>query len=193
MPKVAAPLIAGWIAQAPCQFRISKGRTSKYGDYRAPFKDKGHRISVNHNLNPYAFLVTTVHEFAHLKTWEEHRGKVKPHGREWKVNFKALMQPFFEKEVFPSDVRSAIRNYLENPSASSCTDMNLFRILGQYDKPKENVFRVESVPEGSCFAMSNGRTFRKGVRLRKRYLCRELSSGRDYLFSPVAEVYLLPA
>lgn len=193
MPLEAAEIIAKWIEQAPCQFKISKSRTSKFGDYRAPFKEKGHRISVNHNLNPYAFLITTVHEFAHLKTWNEHRSKVKPHGGEWKRNFKTLMQPFFSLGIFPNDIKAAVGHYLNNPAASSCSDLTLYKVLQGYDTPKSNVFCVESIPEGAFFAMSNGRKFKKGAKLRKRFMCTEILSGRAYLFSPVAEVYLLPA
>lgn len=188
VPEQAAPIIARWIHQAPCLFKISKGRTSKFGDYRSPYRDKGHRISVNHNLNPYAFLITTVHEFAHLKTWNEHRTKAKPHGLEWKQNFKTLMKPFFQMDIFPEDIRQAVLNYLANPAASSCSDLTLYRTLQRYDQPKVGHIRVEELPLGSAFALPNGRIFKKGERNRTRFRCEELATGRVYLFSPVAEV-----
>ena len=100
LPPAAAPLIARWIDYFKCEFKISRNRNSKFGDYRAPHAGKGHRISVNYDLNAYAFLVTTVHEFAHLHTWNEHKHKAKPHGAEWKANFKKMMQPFFDQQVF---------------------------------------------------------------------------------------------
>lgn len=188
VPLEAAPIIARWIHQAPCLFKISKSRLSKFGDYRSPYKDKGHRISVNHNLNPYAFLVTTVHEFAHLKTWNEHKAKAKPHGSEWKRNFKLLMEPFFKLGVFPKDIQQAVLVYLNNPAASSCSDLTLFRTLQFYDKPKIGHLRVEELPHGSSFTLPNGRMFKKGEKLRTRFRCEEIGSGRIYLFSPVAEV-----
>jgi SprT protein len=166
LPQGTAPIISRWIDYYQCEFKISRKRSSKYGDYRAPFKDSGHRISVNFDLNPYAFLVTTVHEFAHLLTWNEHKRKAKPHGAEWKVNFKKMMKPFFEAHSFPADVQAAIVSYLQNPSASSCSDLNLFRVLRSYDANPE-------------------------VRIRKRYRCVEVKSGAVYLFSPLAEVTAL--
>ena len=69
LPADAAPLIGRWIDYFKCEFKISRNRNSKFGDYRPPHDGKGHRISVNFDLNPYAFLVITVHEFAHLHTW----------------------------------------------------------------------------------------------------------------------------
>ena len=191
MPLEAAELIAQWIKDVPCQFTISGNRKSKFGDYRPPFAGKGHRISVNYNLNQYAFLITTVHEFAHLKTWEEHKNKVKPHGLTWKNNFKTLMQPFFIMDFFPEDIKRAITSYLSNPGASSCTDLNLFRTLQKYDDIKEDHMVIEHLPEKTLFSISSGRVFKKGEKLRKRYRCVEESSGRVYLFNPLAEVKVL--
>ena len=191
LPPDAAPLIGRWIDYFKCEFKISRNRGTKFGDYRAPFDGKGHRISVNFDLNPYAFLVTTVHEFAHLHTWNEHKQKAKPHGIEWKSNFKKMMQPFFEKEVFPPDVKQAITNYLNNPAASSCSDLTLYRSLRKYDPVKESIHTVEKLPIKSIFKLKDGRIFRKEEKLRKRYKCVEISSRRVYLFSPVAEVELI--
>ncbi|QNL52114.1 SprT-like domain-containing protein [Olivibacter sp. SDN3] len=188
LPKQAAPIIAQWIYQAPCMFKISKNRLSKFGDYRSPFGRKGHRISINHNLNPYAFLVTTVHEFAHLKTWNEYKSRVKPHGKEWKKNFKLLMEPFFNGEILPPDVRAAVTTYLGNPAASSCGDLTLFRTLQRYDQPRAGFVRVEELPPGAAFVLPNGRIFRKGEKMRTRFRCTEIHTGKVYLFSPVAEV-----
>lgn len=191
LPPGAAPVIARWIDYFKCEFKISRGRTTKYGDYRHPFQGEGHRISVNYNLNPYAFLITTVHEFAHLLTWNEHKRSAKPHGAEWKSNFKRMMRPFFEQEIFPADVKQAIISYLENPSASSCTDLNLFRTLNRYDHKPEGIVHVEKIPVNDLFSMKNGRVFRKGERVRKRYKCVEIKTGLVYLFNPLAEVSLV--
>lgn len=188
LPPGAAPIIAKWIDYFKCEFKVSKRRDTKFGDYRPPFAGKGHRISVNYNLNPYAFLITTVHEFAHLHTWNEYERKAKPHGDEWKKNFKKMMRPFFEKETFPLDVNKAILNYLLNPAASSCADLNLFRVLKQYDKKVEGIITVESLPANAIFLYQDKRVFRKEELVRKRYRCIEVKTGKVYLFSPVAEV-----
>jgi SprT protein len=189
MPASAAPVIAKWIDYFQCEFKISKNRATKSGDYRHPFQGAGHKISVNNTLNRYAFLVTTVHEFAHLLTWNEHKNKVKPHGTEWKLNFKKMMQPFLEQQVFPENVRHAISTYLTNPSASSCTDLALSRTLKLYDQSSSNA-RLEEIPAHSIFTIKDGRKFQKGERLRKRFRCTCLDNGNIYLFNPLAEVTL---
>lgn len=189
MPAPAAPIIGKWIDYFQCEFKISKTRATKLGDYRHPFKGDGHKISVNNNLNPYAFLVTTVHEFAHLLTWNEHKNKVKPHGTEWKNNFKRMMKPFFDIQVFPADIHQVIVAYLNNPAASSCTDLSLARALKQYDTHLATI-RVEELALHTIFALKDGRKFKKGERIRKRYRCVCLDNGNIYLFSPLAEVLL---
>ncbi|MDN3550622.1 sprT domain-containing protein [Mucilaginibacter aquaedulcis] len=191
LPAEAAPLIGRWIDYFKCEFKISRNRGTKFGDYRSPYGGKGHRISVNYDLNPYAFLVTTVHEFAHLHTWNEHKQKAKPHGIEWKNNFKKMMQPFFEKDIFPGDIKHAIVSYLDNPAASSCSDLNLYRSLRKYDAQKESMLTVEKVPFKALFKIKGDRVFRKEEQLRKRFKCIEIATKRVYLFSPVAEVELV--
>jgi len=188
IPAEAAPIVARWIDYYKCDFKVSKGRNTKFGDYRPPYNGANHRISVNFNLNPYAFLVTTVHEFAHLQTWNEYKGKTKPHGLEWKLNFKKMMNPFFIKEVFPSDLKHAINSYLENPAASSCSDLNLFRALKRYDAAS-NAIAVEALAMKTIFRLKDGRVFRKDELVRKRFKCLEMNTKRIYLFSPLAEVF----
>lgn len=190
MPAPAAPIISKWIDYFQCEFKIAKNRTTKLGDYRHPFKGKGHKISVNNDLNQYAFLVTTVHEFAHLLTWNDHKNKAKPHGTEWKSNFKRMMQPFFEIHVFPTEIQQTIVNYLNNPAASSCTDLTLARALKKYDANVLATNRVEEIPINSVFTLKDGRKFKKGERVRKRYRCLCLDNGNIYLFNPLAEVLL---
>lgn len=191
IPLAAAPLVANWIDFYKCDFKISRSRNSKFGDYRPPQRGHGHKISVNYNLNAYAFLVTTVHEFAHLVTWKQFEQNAKPHGAEWKLNFKRMMQPFFEMEVFPTDIKVAVLNYLENPAASSCSDTNLFKALRVFDEKPAGAFTVEQLKENDTFILRNGRTFKKLTKIRKRYRCVEVKSGLIYLFSPIAEVFLV--
>ncbi|RZK49442.1 MAG: sprT domain-containing protein [Pedobacter sp.] len=200
MPEKAAPHIAKWIDFFQCEFKISKKRQTKLGDYRHPFKGKGHKISVNGDLNPYAFLVTTVHEFAHLLTYNEHKNKVKPHGQEWKQNFHRMMQPFFKEEVFPPTIQTVIAQYLHNPAASSCSDLSLARALKQYDlqvsssvsshSPIHGLAEhtIENIPLGTPFFYKDGRQFIRGEKLRKRYRCTCVKTGRVYLFYPLAVV-----
>lgn len=188
LPTETAPVIAKWIDYFQCEFKISKSRSTKLGDYRHPFNGEGHKISVNNNLNRYAFLVTTVHEFAHLLTWNEYKNKVKPHGTEWKLNFKRMMAPFYALNAFPEDIHKAISAYLTNPSASSCTDLHLARVLRKYDETTSPALHLEALAESDIFMLKDGRRFKKGPRIRKRFRCVCLDNQKVYLFNPLAEV-----
>ena len=188
IPASAAPIISQWINDTGCRFKVTRARKSKLGDYTSPYQNNPHQITINHDLNPYSFLLTTIHEFAHLKTYQDHKNRVKPHGIEWKNNFKELIQPFLKLNIFPTDIVHAIDQYMNNPAASSCTDLTLYRTMKAYDKEQESIVHIEDIPELSLFEMKNGRRFQKFEKLRKRYRCVEVSTQKTYLFHPLAEI-----
>lgn len=187
IPEKAAPLIAHWIIDLDFKLKIKKERSTKLGDYRAPFNGSNHQITINYNLNKYSFLVTLVHEIAHLTTYNKYKHSVLPHGQEWKSEFKNLMQHFLDSEIFPVELLYALRKYLANPAASSCTDKNLYRALKLYDENSSGGIYLEKIPYKTVFVYE-GRLFEKGERIRTRYNCKEIKTGRIYLFNPLAEV-----
>lgn len=168
---------------------VTRERSSILGDYRHPDgQGKGHRISVNGSLNKYAFLLTLLHEIAHLTTFNKYANNVPSHGKEWKQEFTYILHGFVGKDLLPHDVETAVRKSMSNPAASSCADEHLMRVLKMYDRQKENHFFVEQVPLHGLFKTKDGRIFRRGEKIRKRYRCEEVASKRIYLFSPVYEV-----
>lgn len=166
---------------------VARERKSILGDYRHRTIGKNHRISVNGNLNKYAFLITLLHELAHLLTFEKFGNRIAPHGKEWKHIFGQLLAQFIEHRVFPEDIKKALLQSLHDPAASSCSDEDLLRVLKRYDEVQTQLVFVESIPEGNLFKTHDGKIFRKGERIRKRYRCEEVKSKRVYLFSPVYE------
>src|SRR5215213_5069577 len=126
---------------------IARERKSILGDYRHRTHGKNHRISVNGNLNKFSFLITLLHELAHLLTFEKFGNRVAAHGREWKYVFGQLLARFVEREVFPADIKSALVQSLHDPAASSCADEVLLRTLRNYDERQDQLVFVESIPE----------------------------------------------
>jgi SprT protein len=167
---------------------VARERKSILGDYRHRHGSNTHRISVNGNLNQYAFLITLLHELAHLLTFEKWGNRVSAHGKEWKGVFGQLLAQFIEHDVFPPDIKTVLMQSLQNPAASSCADEALLRTLRNYDEQKGNSHLVESLPQGALFKTHDGRVFQKGEKMRKRYRCVEVTTKRMYLFSPVYEV-----
>ena len=180
--------LAEKIVKARCHLTITQDRKTKAGDYRHPFGNQGHRISVNGTLNQYAFLITFVHEMAHLTNWERHGRKVNPHGKEWKMAFQEEMFPFLREDVFPNDILKQLRTHMKNPKSATVRDLDLMRILKSYDEPSGKVL-LEDVPENEEFQLGSKR-FIKGVKLRKRFRCQLVGTGRIYLVSAIAEVEL---
>lgn len=190
LPEGTAEQAYEWIQQYRFRFRISRSRNTRFGDYQAP-RNPGelHRISVNHDLNPYAFLITFTHEVAHLITFEKYKDQVLPHGKEWKEAFAMLLQVFINRKIFPKDIEDALKRYVLNPKASSCSDHHLYRVLKRYDaKP---VTHLEEIPIDSIFQLGKNGIFKKGIKRRTRYLCMHLESKRMYLISGIAEVKVI--
>jgi len=189
LPEQSVALIAEWIVTYDFKLKIKKERSTRLGDYTSPRNGLNHLITINHNLNKFAFLITLVHEVAHLLTYVQHKNSVNPHGSEWKENFRKLMQPFLTPDIFPLEVFSALRRYIQNPTASSCSDVQLLRTLKLHDEKTDTVF-LEYLPVHSMFLYNGSRVFQKGELIRKRFKCREITSGAIYLFNPLVEVQL---
>jgi len=188
IPGKAAALILGYLNHYQVHLTITRERKSVLGDYRHATRSANHRISVNGNLNPYSFLITLIHELAHLVTFMEFGNRVPSHGKEWKKIYRKILEEFIPLKVFPADVLTALKKNLHDLPASSCADENLMRVLRRYDEDKEGLMLVEQIPEGGCFSLEDERIFRKGKKLRKRYQCVEVATGKLYLFSPIYEV-----
>jgi SprT protein len=188
IPAKAAPPILEYLNHYQVHLTITRERKSVLGDYRHATHTSNHRISVNGNLNHYSFLITLIHELAHLVTFMEYGNGVQSHGREWKKIYRKILEEFIPLSVFPVDVLTALKKNLHDLPASSCADEGLMRVLRRYDADKDGLLLVEQIPDGGCFALEDKRVFRKGKKLRKRYQCIEVATGKLYLFSPIYEV-----
>lgn len=169
--------------------KIVNERKTRHGDYRK-MPDGTLQITVNGSLNKYRFLITLIHEIAHLKAFQEFGFQIKPHGREWKKTFTMLMLPFINPQVFPKDLLPYLARHFKNPKASSDTDAALAIKLKSYDTQTDKNYIFE-IPHGSLFKIYNGKVFKKGNKRVKRYECVEVNTGKVYLFQPNAEVEFL--
>ncbi|HOY33400.1 MAG TPA: SprT-like domain-containing protein [Bacteroidales bacterium] len=189
LPGSAYETVLGWISSYPVRIVISGERITKSGDYRPP--ENGflyHRISINRNLNNYAFLITLAHEFAHLLTWNTYRRKAKPHGHEWKDNYRILILSLIEKNIFPKEIEHALINvFVRNGKSVHEAEYRLSLVLSEYDIDYSGQFLAELVPD-SVFSIRNGNMFRKGDKVRTRYKCFCLNNKRWYLVSPAMKV-----
>jgi len=188
LPPGSFSLVEPFLLNYKVHLTITRSRKTVLGDYRNAHSGKAHRITVNGNLNQYAFLITLLHELAHLITFSRFGNRVASHGAEWKQQFSELLKHFLQTALFPQDIHHQLLTSLSNPAASSCADVGLMRVLRKYDVAVEGKCLVEELAEGDFFTITNGRVFKVGQKLRKRIQALELSTGKVYLFSPVYEV-----
>lgn len=189
LPPNTFPMVAPYFRRYTIHLTLTRERKTVLGDYREPTKkDPHHRISVNINLNKYNFLITLIHELAHMVTHDQFGRKAAPHGNEWKTQFRHMLMPFIGKKIFPNDVEKALMKYMQNPAASTCTDQDLYRALYNYDQREHGHILVCDLLEGQWFRTEDGRVFEKLKQLRTRSLCKEVGKRGKYLFPGIYEV-----
>ena len=168
LPELAVSPCFELIKNSQVHLKIVNERVTRHGDYRRG-KDGKHQITVNASLNKYRFLITLIHEIAHLMAFEKYGRNIKPHGVEWKKTFQFLMLPFIRPEVFPSQLLPLLANHFKNPKASSSTDARLSIALKQFDEQQSEKSYVYELPIGCVFRIYNGKLFKKGNKRTKRY------------------------
>lgn len=189
LPHEAVAPVFELIKSQHVHLKIVNERVTRHGDYKN-LSNGEHQITVNANLNKYRFLITLIHEIAHLLAFDKYGRRIKPHGIEWKRTFQGLMLPFLRPEIFPHQLLPLLALHFKNPKASSDTDSRLSLALKQFD-PENDKNYIFEIPYGARFRLYNGKIFQKGNIRIKRFECVELSSGRIYLFNPNAEVEFL--
>ena len=184
-PAAFTPYLADCILGAGVQFKIVPGRKTKLGDFRThPLQTKP-IITVNGDLNPYSFLITALHELAHLDTYRQYGWKVAAHGLEWKTAFRHRLLPLLESKALPSELHHVLEKSFVRLKASSGGDVQLSRVLRTFDLKEE--ITLESLPRNAHFYLNN-KHFIKGELRRTRYLCTEFGSNRIYLVHALAAI-----
>ncbi len=194
IPDTAIPLFWDILSNMQVQMIISRARQTKFGDFRAPSRTKPARISVNGDLPPEAFLMTAIHELAHAKVYFEYKNKkfrnIAPHGKEWKTHFKLLMEPFLRPDIFSEPKLSLVKRHMQNPSASSMRDRELFEALhgkNNYDIQNQEATHLKDLKNGEVFIFRN-RRFKRIELLRVYVKCQALDNQQFYRIHGSVEV-----
>lgn len=188
IPPGSFDKVVQYLHQYKVELTITRQRKTLLGVYRNAVAGKNHRISINGNLNKYDFLITLLHELAHLLAFELHGPRIMAHGKEWKEIYKHLLASFLQEKIFPEDISRAVLQSLKNPGASACGDLALSRVLKQYDSRQKGIL-IETLAMGTTFRTADGRSFTLLKKNRTRYVCSEIPSGKLYTFSALYEVF----
>ena len=167
------------------ELSLSFDRKSKFGHYKYWPQTKSHTISINRGLSQPLFLITFIHELAHLDVMLNYGRKVKPHGQEWKNTFRSLLAPVLSPSIFEPNLLSALAKHLKKPKASLSADPLLWSTL--FPLETTNNLAVKDIEEGSSFVFKK-RIFKKIKTRRTRALCYESKTGNNYLIPLLASI-----
>jgi hypothetical protein len=167
--------------------KITKDRQTKLGDYSFDPHTQKHTITVNNGLNQYAFLITYIHEVAHLVATIRHGTHIKPHGEEWQSAYKEVLFPLLKPTVFPEALLIALFKHLNRPKASSCADITLQKVLHQYDEHAVHWVFVEDFKLNERFQHKE-KIYKVEKIIKTRLLCIDEYSQKKYLFPKAMKV-----
>lgn len=190
IPPSAVDYAWAWFLAYPFKLTITEPRQSKFGDYRHLKHLQSHEISVNANLNPEAFLVTYLHEVAHMMVVRLYPEPVEPHGHEWKNTFSQILGPVLRPEVFSQTTLPAIVKYARNPKASSASDPELMRALHFNDLYGGGPLKalIEFSPQPGFRFKLQDKVFEVQSKARTTFLCKALQTGKLYKVKFMAPV-----
>ncbi len=186
LPQRAIAKCASLIAGHKVVIHVVRNRKTKHGDFRVQPK-RPVSITINAMENPYRFLLTFLHEWAHYKVFTFYTFRKKPHGKEWKSAYQELVTPFLEGDIFPESLLIPLKKHMQNARATFAADANLSTALREFDPPnnKKCIFELE---QGTLFNAQDGRIFSKDAKRRTRFICTCVKTKKQYLFPPFVEV-----
>lgn len=179
------------------EFVVAPSRSTKYGDSSTNSDIKKFKITVSEDQNKYSFLITLIHEIAHVSTWKKFPRVQHPHGLHWKKEYRRHMKHFLSNSIFPKPLVHALAHFIEDPSSTSCNNFHLHKVLMAYDRPKRGWYYLENLDYNCTFKINTGRIFVKKKILKKNIECREYFTKDIYLLSklmlvkPIAHSTLL--
>ena len=172
LPEPIADRLRDLIVNLEIKLVMCNSRKTKLGDWM--FSKGSHSIHINNDLSPEQFFLTLIHEIAHVTTWNKYMRTVKPHGKEWKQEFRNHMLPLLVGHFSP-EVEETLFKHMKNPSACSGRDIDMVRAID----PEHTL--LEDVPLGITFKMSNGILLEKIKKRRTSWLCKEPLSGKEWV------------
>ncbi|MDI9357940.1 MAG: hypothetical protein QM528_03205 [Phycisphaerales bacterium] len=187
LPAESVDRIIAYIQYYRIHLVITKERHSILGNFRYNPQTLEFRITINGNLNHYEFLLTFLHELAHLLTYIHHPLTHLTHGKEWQSTYKELLVKFMD--IFPHDIQTALQSSLKKPAATAHAETNLLRVVQKYDVANNpNSSTIEQLNMGDQFITYNGVAYQIIEKKRKRFICKKVGTKKLFSFSPITKV-----
>ncbi len=183
LPENALPFLRKWFGEYYIHIKITRGRNSKLGDYRK-MPDKSHQITINSTLQPQLFFFVLTHELAHLIAFEQFGRKIFPHGAEWKHTFREMLLESIS--IYAEDLKPMILKFSRSPKANFMASPELVKYFHIEDFHDESSY-IEDLNIGDRF-LYRKHTYIIQEKRKINYLCKNLDSGKIYIFKPLARV-----
>jgi hypothetical protein len=168
--------------------KITKPRDTKFGDYLPEVNNNRQRITINGNLDKYSFLITLLHELAHLYVQENVKVHHKPHGEEWKTTFAQLLTLAVKNELFPLTVTNLISKlYIRDHKFTHTSRVKILNAIYK-ELNLEIPIRLENLPVNAVALLPNGMKVVKLNQQRTRCLCRDMNDNKLYYVNKHIEV-----
>ena len=194
MKAVAPHMPDGWqaaihtmLSANPILVRVVRSRKTKHGDHLVTGSREFSIITVNASGNPWQFVLTLLHEIAHAEVAHHSMHRIAPHGKEWKLAFRQLLQA--HRHLFPPDLVDPVMEYARNPLYSADSHGALGTALRRHDKQDLRP-TVQELALGQRFSLDGKTVLIRQQLLRKWYRC-VTTDGRALRVSPMARVHTL--
>ena len=197
VPAYGLPVVSRVVRAYDFAFRFAQSRRSKLGDFTRTAQGLV-TLTVNMDLGSELFLVTFLHEVAHLEATLNQPRRSQPHGRRWQTCFGNLLKELclHAEGQMAVPLRDALLAHSIAPSATLHADSRLASLLlppaGTPDSPiaPDGCAFVEALVTHTAF-WYRGRSFLLSGKLSKRHYATEMRSGRLYSFSAQCRVKVL--
>lgn len=185
LPKVSVDYVLDYFEKYPFSLVFTNPRATKKGTFSVE-RENFYKITVNAGMSKDETLLVFLHELAHLITHVIYK-RVKPHGQEWKMVYRSLLQEACDKHFFGSDLCAVIKECYfgkkQNNIATECVELQL------YFNPKKGELLRDLLPQTKfCLKHRPKKCFVLEQHRRTKSLCKDLKTGRLYLVDQLAEV-----
>ena len=181
-PGATSRLVELYSSVPDLVLKVVKPRKTKYGDCMV--NSEGTIITINDGMTPRQTFITMVHELAHHFQFTNYIHKVSPHGPEWKMEYKKLMNNFIGVGLLDADFEETIKNHMINPAASSCRDVSLQKSMNPGTK------YVSDLVGGDRF-LYKFLVYEIMEKLKKNYKCKSEINGKLFVFQPFIPITIV--
>lgn len=177
----ARTFVNRWCKDIPLQIAFTPPRKTVLGNYSK--KGNVHRVTVNNNLDKELAFHILTHEMAHMLARIAYGRRIQPHGKEWKSIFAKMILETLH--LYDPKFQQILHAFAQNPRAGYYSYPPMVAYFQAKSPQQERL--IQDLAEGTIFKVKD-KIYKKGRKIKIRYLCTNLDTGRAYAFHPMAPI-----